>query len=567
MEGYISKKPDSNWWLEQIKAGEEYREKKAETAKWDTYRSYYRGDWKSGVMPVNLFFTLIRTIVPRVYFRNPAVSISPGSPGFESMIFSKVLERVDNKVLRDIKAKKAMKRGIQDAFMFGTGVAKLGFGGIYNPTGSQSNGMFDKSNNLVEYTTSARDQMPWLQRVNPGNFVVPAGLEDYDSTRWVAEEIWRPVEDIRDDKRMENTARIGTSEHYPSVAGNIPRKIKMAKLYEVYDRKTGKVFIIAPDHGADDKIILYQDSAILLQGRTPYFPIQFNDDDERFWAIADSKILEPYQLDINEARTQIMQHRRLTLVKILAKRKGISLDDAERMISEDVSAVVWVDGEGPIGDNIKLTQGGTIPPELFNAVEATRQDVRETIGFSRNQQGEFNSRSGDTTATEANIVREAVEIRVDERRDITADVLTDIVETMHPIIFDNWGAEQVVDIVGPGGLPVWVRMSQESLRTGRFNTKIDPESSVPETRALRERRAMELYQVMKTNPLLDPIKLTQYLLNELKGTQFDDMMRMLPPPAGGAPNGPVAPGQLAQMIAGSMQQAGSGALPVPSGEG
>ena len=95
------------------------------------------------------------------------------------------------------------------------------------------------------------------------------------------------------------------------------------------------------------------------------------------------------------------------------------------------------------------------------------EDVRETVGFSRNQFGNFSSGSGDTTATEASIVQQASEIRVDERRDMVADMIVEVMETIHQIIFKFWGEEPVVDIVGPGGAPIWIRVSPSLLNEGR----------------------------------------------------------------------------------------------------
>jgi len=224
------------------------------------------------------------------------------------------------------------------------------------------------------------------------------------------------------------------------------------------------------------------------------------------------------------------------------------------MISEDVAAVVMMAGD-PRTD-IHAMQVSNIPQDLILAGREIMQDVRETIGFSRNQFGEYNSRSGDTTATEAQIVRMASEIRVDERRDIVADSIVGFVQDMHSIIFNHWTTDQVMEVVGPGGVPVWIRFrGQDFLRGGgRYTVKVDPDSSVPDTKQVREQRAVGLYNILKTNPLIDPMKLTQYLLHELHGTQFDDMMRMLPPPAE-APQGPMSPAQFGNMIQSSAQRA------------
>ncbi len=279
-----------------------------------------------------------------------------------------------------------------------------------------------------------------------------------------------------------------------------------------------------------------------------------NDDDEFVWGLPDSKIIEPYQLELNENRTQIMKHRRLTLVKLLVKTQGMDESEAAKMIDDNVSPIVWTKDDPNV--IVRELKASSIPSELFDNENLTMQEVREALGFSRNQFGEFNSQSGDTSATEAQIVKQAAEIRIDERRDMLADTIVDIVERMHGIIFDNWSAEQVIDVVGPGGIPVWVQFRGELLRTGRYTIKVDPDSSVPETRALREQRAIELYGILKTNPLVDPFKLTQYIVSELKGVHFDDMMRMLPQAEGGAPQGAIGPADFAQQSGNSFAQLG-----------
>ena len=81
IEGYIRSRPDTSWWEAQIIAGEEFRKKFAYENDWDKWRAFYRGNWAPGVLPLNLFYTFLRTVVPRVYFRDPTVSVSPGKPG------------------------------------------------------------------------------------------------------------------------------------------------------------------------------------------------------------------------------------------------------------------------------------------------------------------------------------------------------------------------------------------------------------------------------------------------------------------------------------------------------
>ncbi len=556
MEGYIKKRPDVNWWLEQINAGKEFRKKYAHEASWDRWRAYYRGNWSGDVLPVNLFFTLMRTVVPRVYFRNPSISIGPAKPGLVNMGFARILERIDNKLMRQMGMKKQIKRGVQAAFMFGTGFSKVGFGGFYAPTPSPESTMFDKKGSLVEYRERTFPNMPWFSNLHPGSVIVPDGLMDYNTSRWVVHEIRRPLDDIRADQRFDNTTGLKSTSSDSFKPGDRMHE-KNGLLYEVRDAKTQTVFVIAPDKDGD-KVIFFGHDDLQDKG-FPIRPLIFNEDDEFFWGVPDSQILEPYQLEINEIKTQMMKHRRIAIVKILVRERGMSTEDAEKLVSEDVAAVAFVRGDPRA--IVQTMQASSIPIDLFRAAEAIVQDVRESIGFSRNQFGEFNSQSGDTTATEANIVRQASEIRVDERRDMIADMIVEVMETIHQIIFKFWTEDTVVDVVGPGGAPIWVRLAPSLLKEGRYNIKVDPDTSVPETRALREQKAVQVYQLLKTNPLIDPVQLTQYLLHEMHGVQFDDMMRMLPAVEG--PSGEVGIDGFAGLIGQSVNKLNNGAAPNP----
>lgn len=559
--GYSSKNtPDVGWWFEQVHKGEEDRKKKAFQTYWDTWRAYYRGDWRSQVMPVNLFYMMTRSVVPRVYFRNPKISITPAKPGWENMVFAKILERADNKMIRQMGMKKQIKRIVQDAFMFGTGFGKLGFSGFYTPTT-----LMDDVKNIEgmsgEYIDSIEYNMPWFSRVRPGNMILPAGLETYEHTRWVAEQVIRPLHDVKNDPRLTNTQYLKGVEVIPhgTLNLNMQQPVTMVKLTEIRDRLTGKVMVLH-NCGAsvnDHKVLFFGDDSLQQYGEMNYFPLIFNEQDDTAWGLPDSKILEPQQLEINEINTQIMLHRRLSLVKILVKEKGMTVEEAEKMVSEDVGAVAFTKGDP--NRMVKVMETGTIPQVLFQAEQNVMQQVREMVGFSRNQFGEFNSRSGDTTATEAQIVQQSSDIRIDERRDMVADMLQNVVKHLHGLLFENWGEEEVIDVIGPGGIPVWIRFRSDLIKNGRYNINVDPDDAVSETRATRSQRAVQAYQLLKDNPMIDPMKLTQYLLNEMPGVEFDDLMKMLPA-QGGVPQGPITPQDFAGMLQRSVSAVQGGAM-------
>jgi hypothetical protein len=303
----------------------------------------------------------------------------------------------------------------------------------------------------------------------------------------------------------------------------------------------------------DHKKFLYKGpDDLLTPSGFPIFTLSFNYDDECFWGVPDSLIIEPQQLEINEIRTQIMKHRRMTLVKLLYQKGMIEPDDIQKMTSEDVMVAIGVK-ELP---GVMPLKASTIPPELIQAGQLTQSDVREQVGFSRNQSGEL-SDTDRTTATEASIVQMASEIRVDERQDMVAEMLRSAVECMHQVIYKFWQKPQIIDIVGPGGIPLWVEYSGKMLSGGAYEISIEPESSLPMTKQARRQLALQGYQLFKDNPLVDPVSLTRFTLREYYGFKYEDLMKNLPQGAGQTQ--PMTMPQYGQMLSNA-----GGKLPIPN---
>ena len=532
MEGYRNGVPDVGWWIGQIHQGIKYRKEMAQEARWNTWRKYYRGRWNASVLPKNIFFMMIRTVVPRIYFRDPSISLIPTKGGSENIAMTQILERVDNKLLRTMGVKRQMKRIVQNAFMFGTGIGKLGFGAEFTPTPDiDITAAPIVKRRRIEYRAKISQNMPWFLSVHPGSFIVPDKLVTKDEAAWEAHWVKRPIDDVREDPRLKHVTGLTATmlkDPQPGTARQYTKR-EMIDLVEIRDKRTGKIIVIAP-YLEGEKALLFQDDEFQTDSGTNTYAVSFNEDDECFWGIPDSVILEPRQLEINEIKTQMMKHRRLSLIKVLYEKGSITHMQMTKLLDDDVGAGIEVTDI----NGVKFAEVADIPDGLLKSEVALMQDVREEMGFSRNEFGDYKPGSGDTTATEAQIVKMASEIRVDERRDMLADLLTDVVSDMHSVITSRWTEEQQIEIIGPAGVPLWVEFKGNQMRGSKFDVRIDPDSSLPDTKAMREQRAIKMYTILKENPLIDPMRLTTYLLHESYGVQFDDMIRGLPSGVGTA---------------------------------
>ena len=364
-----------------------------------------------------------------------------------------------------------------------------------------------------------------------GSFVVPDASTKLSEVPWVAEWISRPLEDLKSDSRFRHTKDLGPVKARDTelIGGSriMEKSSEYIDLLEIRDKRNGKVIVCSP--GMQSKVHLFEDDDLQFDGRVPYLDLVFNEDEEVFWGVPDAAILEPHQREINEIRTQQMLHRRMALIRILYDVGKIDESEVMKMLGEDVVAAIKCKGD-PNSSTKQLEVD--IPDALFKFDLQVMSDVRENLGFSRNEFGEMTPPEARTSATEIAVVRAASQIRVDERRDMVADVLVDSVKYFHEMIFRFWRTPQVVDIAGPMGIPIWVTVTPSQLSTAKYNIHVDPDTAVPETRAVRRDQAMKMYAIMSQNPYIDPIKLLMYFVNEMGMPQLDDLMPMFPPLAG-----------------------------------
>ena len=570
MTNYASKRSQEiEKWQENLKLAKEFRKKVADYDKWKDWKAYYRNDYAPGIIPVNLIFSIGRSIIPRVYFRNPQVSVIPLKPGMEMQ--ARIVEALDNWMVRRIGFKQTMKKVIQDAYLTGTGIIKLGYDSEfgYDPSvydqGYEEPVFWDVGDYeepYPEYNSKVFRGLPWALRIPGRDFLVPWGCESLDTAEWVAHRYLRRLDDIKADPKFENTKGLkGTHTHLEVDEDKIRRELykrdsqaEYVELWEIYDKRERRIKVIAT--GYDKYLRNVEDD--LYGGQVPYESLIFNDDGDYFWGISDCKIIEPQQLELNEIRTQYQEHRKLSLIKMLVDKGAISPEDFHKLESGEIGRIIPVNGDPRTVAHILSPH---IPPDLIMASREVRQDIRETVGFSRNQMGEFDD-STRRTATEASIVQQAASIRVDERRDVTANLFAQCVARMNKFIFQNWTDRHVLQVVGPEGGRHWVSFTGPQI-AGDYELRVDPESSLPVTKESRKADALQLLGTL--GPIFAQIGnqkgLQQLITHVLESYEGINPGNFFPDPegVGGNPENAIPINEYIQMMGGQ----GGANIPIP----
>lgn len=539
-----------NWakWIEQAA---HYRKHFGGSEEWQTYRDYYRGLFpgmgtvKGEVLPYNITYAQLEVLVPNVCLRNPYIFVSPRKQSMGDLgnqVHAKIVESLDNWLIQELKIKQQMRTAVRHAYFCGRGIFKVGYDA---PTSGEEERVYSELGlegveELAERRKALGVQpgMPWVICIDPDHFLVSFGARTLDDAEWADHIIIRQLEDVKADKLYKNTSKLeGT--HMESSLMN-PNKVQF---YEELSKHIDWVEIHEIRHARSEQLIGFvqghdkfvrgpQDDELQIEG-LPFVDFVFNEDTEYYWATPDVRIFEPQQLEMNDARTQAMHLRRRALLRLIGRKNALSKGERAKLLSNE--PVVYLEAEA--GANIQndfMALQLHIPQDLPLWTNQIRSDVREIMGFGRQQMGE--APPGRRTAQEMRIVQQGADIRLSARREAVADAYADILRKVNQIVFTMWSRREVIQVIGVEGAVYWVDFDPASIQR-EYDLKIDVESMVPQTKALRKQELMQLIQALGNNPRVN----IDYLIR-MFGREFEwlDMTKLLPPAPetmGGQPMG------------------------------
>jgi len=435
---------------------------------------------------------------------------------------------------------KAMfKTMVQDCFYTDRGIGKIGYDSLYG--GSQTAArtanaqvaellntpitqLGKTKNERIEYNTNVKPGMPWAVRVMPDFFIVPFGVRTLDDCPWVDHIVIRSLADVKNDPKYKNTGKLeGTHMemlhkdlHRADFYKELAKFTDLVELHEIRDFKRKEIKVFVPGY---DQWIRPPTEDLLQTEGLPFIDFTFNEDTEYYWGPSDVQIMEPQQLEVNEARTQAMLHRRIALVKFLIEQGGMEPGEVDKMLSESVGPAVFTKGKP--SEIVALLQPH-IPADLTQWTDVIRSDVRELLGQSKQSMGE--APPGRRTKYEMEVVEAGHGLRMDERRDVVADALVKAIRKINQVIFKKWTAERVAQVVGYDGARYWVAHTGTEI-AGEYNLRVDVESMTPNTKRVKKREIIELIQALGNNPRANIDYLMRLLLREY---EWIDAMQVLP---------------------------------------
>ena len=456
----------SDWWTE-IENGLKYREAFARERAWAKLEMNYMNDPKghTAIGP-NLIYGMGDALLSALMVPDPEISVNPTHPkGVDS---APIIEAVDNWFVKKLKLKKRINLMLMHNYLYGKAIGKIGYDSEFGWSpyydigrGNNMMGMtmtqYDRQGKRIEFMNTTPG-MPWFAPVLPHDFVVPWGTVFLEDAPWVAHRVVRLNSQLKADPKYKNTERLEPTmsmEAFIKSYMNVGTKRRRAtrentkaeiylnntqilynEIWEIHDREDGRVKVVCFDHR---EFLRDEPDAMMmaLNGQVPFVSGSFVDHPRSFWSTPLAYYLGQIQATQFDISKQAEKQRRVNVLKFLMDKGLMDADRANRLMDSDVGAVELVKSTGKaLRDSVMAFPQGNMFDSVMHSNE-NQADARETVGFSRNQMGEFDQKTHRTKA-ETMVVQQGSQRREGKRAGVVVDLYIDIMMALNKTAFRFW---------------------------------------------------------------------------------------------------------------------------------
>lgn len=502
---------------------------------WGTLQS---ADSTATTERINLIFATIAAMIPHVYAKNPEIAVSPSEAVDEAeyptwKAFCETAQVFLNRMLIDEGGlKRRAKSNVRSAMTTSIGWLKLTF--QESLTGSDPiiiRRVNDAQDNLrrIEYLIGSIKKTPDVQNAETKReelknqlralmesnevkvfkgfaidrvqtediFILDESVVDFDDyvhAKQIAHRIWMTDEEFEETfghKPLPGTQEYGhpgagnQTDDYGSAVqvGESAAKGCYRAVFEVWDRTSNTIYTVAM--GAPGYCRAPYVPKPSSQRWYSFFGLGFNLVEGRFRPLSDVELLMKLQEEYSTTRYLYAEARKEAIpTRVFRKSGSLTEEDLNKLVNRNARDWIGIEGnpQTPLAQEFLQLEGIKIDPAAYD-VSLIRNDMDMVVGMS--DAGRANLIQA-KTATEAEIMRQAMNNRVAERQDTNEDLISDMARAALEIGLQKFTKAEIEEIVGAGAewpeqLPVEqifhkIRVHVRAGSTGRPNQQKERET-------------------------------------------------------------------------------------------
>jgi hypothetical protein len=541
---------------------------------WERYIDLYRGKHIptksiSDRLIVNLVFATINVMAPAVAVNNPKFVVNARKPGSAPQAI--VTEEVLNYIWRTYRYQEEFRLSVLDWLITGTGWLKVGYKFNKPPVDRKAP---DSSEDVSSETATGGDEdasafgiddredvegnvesemnvmvdRPFLERISIFDVFVDPDARHPKEWQWIAQRTWRPVNDVKVDERYQNSARrkvngskwarnmiMDGDEDGRDDRNSLIQDTAYVEVIEYYDirRRTVQTFALSGEDQDTQSAFLIKPRDMPYATGQPFVMLRNYEVPDCMYPLGDVCQIESLQLELNETRTQMMNHRKRFQRKWLYEKDAFDRDGIAALESDIDNTMIPVMSDGNPGSVIAPLPAVITPSDFYDQSALISSDIDRVSGVSDYQRGS-GQQNMKRTATEAAMIQDAANSRAQDRLAKIETILAQVAERVIGLMQQFMTGEQVARIVT---IPTraWVNYDKDYIQ-GEFDYDVVAGSTEPQNETFRRQSAMQM--VDASMPFLqmgvaNPLGLYMYILQ--RGFGVKDVTQFVIPPQGGAP--------------------------------
>ena len=536
-----------NRYQTRIKASKKWRKDEGLDDTWRRLNDLYRGHHYDNYseedrLIVNIGFSTINVISPNIAINYPKITVNATLP--ENAPQAVIAEAVVNYWMRKYRIRDEFRTAVKDMLISGHGWIKVGYRFVEESAVGSDESISDPlaENAEVSANSVIIEDRPFAERVSCFDVFVDPDATSMRDIRWIAQRIRKPVGEIKSDKRYNRAAR----EEVQSLAysrwsdHSANKKINdksqgYAEVWEFYDIAKNTMCVFS--EGVD--AFLIKPVQMPYSFGHPFVMLSDYDIPDFFYPMGELEAIEPLQRELNETRSQMLNHRKRYSRKYLFKESAFDNAGRNALNDDTDNTMVPVVGDEPLGGVVVPFPAVINPPEFYEQSAMIIGDIDRVSGVSEIQRG------GTTeirrTATEAGLIQDASNARTADKLATIELSLGEIAKRLIMLAQQFMTGEQVARITGKDGKPYWVKFDREYI-AGEFDFEVFAGSTQPVNESFRRQSAMQLMDAMApfaSSGVVDLRKLAAHVLQNGFGIRNpEQFMQEMPPEM---PEAPVEP--------------------------
>lgn len=533
--------------LAQWKQDLEYSHRKYKTVKkkikraWEYYKGNQWGNTSDGLDSLldqsgyrdrtidNVIFANLRSIIPRLNFRNPKIFVRPKKKPFrtkegvfDTFAAAVYVELILNYYYKVLDIKTEARKCLYDAFLSPWGIMELGY--------CFKTEKMAKKNELLIVNELISEDSPFCLRRDPRDFRQDIEAKDghLNDCRWIGLRWVRPLEDVKRDPRFSNTAGLKNNFRVKTDFGDAKVVLASPEQYhddntiwgrvegwDLWDKKNHRIYTVVKEY---DKFLRNDKEWPLELEGFPVETIYFNENATDIYPIPDTWMCLDMQDELNRIGSMQMDHiRRISQRRYVARENAFDQEEM-RKLTHGGDGTVALTSLDPASSIQPLTDA-TISQDIYLIRNAVKQIIQQMMGVTP---AEALVSTNAQQATEPALIEQASQTIRGDQQQVFESFLVRIIEKLGkiiqqtmdkieiPLTFDEMHDEEMkkfinnkaVKMLGEDGATIiqpWLELGKDDIK-GEYLYDLEIGSTMPVNEQSVRSDAVALYKLLENNP-------------------------------------------------------------------